>query len=58
VQKTVIVLDFRMGQPIPHSGISSNGGKRRELKHLSTCRKRKQIVIPKVVASEMGTAQT
>jgi len=32
--------------------------KRRELKHLSTCRKRKQIVIPLVVASESGTAQT
>ena len=29
-----------------------------ELKHLSTRRKRKQIVIPKVVASEIGVAQT
>ena len=29
-----------------------------ELKHLSTRRKRKQIVIPKVVASEIGGAQT
>ena len=32
--------------------------KRRELKHLSTCRKRKQNVIPQVVASERGVAQT
>ena len=31
---------------------------RRELKHLSTCWKRKQIVIPLVVASEKGKAQT
>ena len=29
-----------------------------ELKHLSTRRKRKQIVIPRVVASEIGEAQT
>ena len=29
-----------------------------ELKHLSRERKRKQIVIPQVVASEKGTAQT
>ena len=29
-----------------------------ELKHLSTRRKRKQLVIPKVVASEIGEAQT
>ena len=28
-----------------------------ELKHLSTRRKRKQIVIPVVVASELGTAE-
>ena len=34
------------------------GGERRELKHLSTCRKRNQNEIPKVAASEMGTAQT
>ena len=32
--------------------------KRRELKHLSTYRKRKQNVIPQVVASERGVAQT
>ena len=30
----------------------------RELKHLSTWRKRKQLVIPQVVASEKGIAQT
>ena len=29
-----------------------------ELKHLITQRKRKQIAIPKVVASEIGPAQT
>ncbi len=34
------------------------GGERRELKHLSTCRRRKQNVIPLVVASERGIAQT
>ena len=34
------------------------GGEPGELKHLSTRRKRKQIVIPKVVASEIGEAQT
>ena len=33
-------------------------GKRWELKHLSTSRKRKQNVIPPVVASERGRAQT
>ena len=33
-------------------------GERRELKHLSTCRKREQNVIPPVVASERGLAQT
>ena len=33
-------------------------GKRRELKHLITCRRRKQNVIPPVAASERGTAQT
>ena len=31
-------------------------GTRRELKHLSTCRKRKKKSIPKVVAIEMGRA--
>jgi len=34
------------------------GGEPGELKHLSTRRKRKQIVILRVVASESGTAQT
>ena len=37
---------------------SSNGGQPGELKHLSTRRKRKQLVIPQVVASERGLAQT
>ena len=36
----------------------SVGGERRELKHLSTCRRRKQKVILRVVASESGIAQT
>ncbi len=49
-----------MGQPgilkIYHPDLS--GGKPGELKHLSTRRKRKQIVIPLVVASERGEAQT
>ena len=31
---------------------------RRELKHLSTDRKRKQIVIPPLAESEKGTGQT
>jgi len=31
-------------------------GKPRELKHLSTWRKREQLVIPQVVASERGKA--
>ena len=34
------------------------GGEPGELKHLSTRRKRKQLVILLVVASERGTAQT
>ena len=33
-------------------------GQRRELKHLSTCRKRKKISISRVVASEKEIAQT
>ena len=40
------------------AGIQRNGGKPGELKHLITRRKRKQIEIPRVVASEMGIAQT
>ena len=35
---------------------SERWGERRELKHLSTCRKRKKLSIPKVVAIEMGRA--
>ena len=38
--------------------VSCKGGEPGELKHLSTRRKRKQLVIPLVVASERGTAQT
>jgi hypothetical protein len=34
------------------------GSEPRELKHLSTWRKRKQDAIPSVAASESGTAQT
>ena len=43
-----------------HSDVVSltKGSKRRELKHLSTCRKRKQKVIAQVVASERAEAQT
>ena len=35
-----------------------SGSKPGELKHLSTRRKIKQVVIPSVVAIERGTAQT
>ena len=49
-----------MGQPTPLKAwylnlLRSEPG---ELKHLSTRRKRKQLVIPLVVAIEQGTAQT
>ena len=53
-----------MGQPGPgNSGSSCTeyigaGGERGEVKHLSTPRKRNQIEIPQVVASERGRAQT
>ena len=53
-----------MGQPGSGNSESScteyigAGGERGEVKHLSTPRKRKQIVIPQVVASERGRAQT
>ena len=50
--------DFRMGQPGCLKNSHPKGGERRELKHLSTYRKRKQLVIPLVVASERGVAQT
>jgi hypothetical protein len=53
-----------MGQPNPgNSGLSRTeyigvGSERGEVKHLSTPRKRNQIEIPLVVASERGIAQT
>ena len=53
-----------MGQPGPgNSGSSCTeyigaGSERGEVKHLSTPRKRNQIEIPSVVASERGRAQT
>ncbi len=53
-----------MGQPNPgNSGLSRTehigaGSERGEVKHLSTRRKRNQIEIPLVVASERGRAQT
>ena len=52
--------DFRMGKPseLKTHYPSVDGGELRELKHLSTSRKRKQNVIPRVVASESGRAQT
>lgn len=49
-----------MGKPGTSDVVSPNaecigvGGERGEVKHLSTRRKRKQIVIPLVVASERG----
>ena len=53
-----------MGQPNPgNSGLSCTeyigvGSERGEVKHLSTPRKKNQIEIPLVVASERGIAQT
>jgi hypothetical protein len=53
-----------MGQPGPGNSGSSHtefigmGSERGEVKHLSTPRKRNQIEIPSVVASERGIAQT
>ena len=51
--------DVRMGEPAwlkaMHTYIVSQ---RRELKHLSTCRKRKKESISRVVASETERAQT
>ena len=51
-----------MGQPITSNVVISKElnllrSEPGELKHLSTQRKRKQIVIPVVVASELGTAE-
>ena len=45
--------DFRMGIP---TAIASRNGERRELKHLSTDRKRKQTAMSLVTASEHDTA--
>ena len=53
-----------MGQPGPGNSGSSYteyigvGSERGEVKHLSTPRKRNQIEIPSVAASERGRAQT
>ena len=53
-----------MGQPGPGNSGSSHtefigvGSERGEVKHLSTCRRRNQIEIPSVAASERGLAQT
>ena len=53
-----------MGQPVSGNSESSHaefigmGSERGEVKHLSTPRKRNQIEIPSVVASERGRAQT
>ena len=49
-----------MGQPcrLKACNPAQSGGEPGELKHLSTRRKRKQNVIPPVVASERGEAQT
>ena len=49
-----------MGQPgaVKQYHPANPGGKPGELKHLSSRRNRKQLVIPLVVASESGTAQT
>ena len=47
-----------MGQPATVKPWQPRGWQPGELKHLSTRRKRKQAVIPQVVASERGIAQT
>ena len=44
--------------PLKTDTMPSAWSKPGELKHLSTPRRRKQLVIPQVVASERGTAQT
>jgi hypothetical protein len=44
--------------PNSKTSLSRDGDVRRELKHLSTVRKRKQIVIPLLAASEKGIGQT
>ena len=50
--------DVRMGKPSNLKSCYLNRSQRRELKHLSTCRKRKKQSIPGVVAIETGRAQT
>ena len=47
-----------MGQPDMLKAYQPKGSKPAELKHLSRRRRRKQIVIAQVVASERVTAQT
>ncbi len=47
-----------MGQPGMLKTCHQKWSKRCELKHLSNSRRRKQIVIAQVVASERATAQT
>ena len=47
-----------MGKPSTLKVYYPKGSQPAELKHLSRRRKRKQIVIPRVVASEKGIAQT
>ena len=51
---------IRMGQPgrLKAGHQARAWGERRELKHLSTCRRRKKTSIPGVVAIETGRAQT
>ena len=50
--------DVRMGKPSNLKSCYLNRSQRRELKHLSTCRKRKKQSISRVVASETERAQT
>ena len=48
-------MGFRMGIP---TAIALRNGERRELKHLSTGRNRKQLAMSLVTASKRDTAQT
>ena len=50
--------DVRMGEPSNLKSCYLYRSQRRELKHLSTCRKRKKRSISRVVASETERAQT
>ena len=50
--------DVRMGEPAWLKAMHTMMSQRRELKHLSTCRKRKKRSISRVVASETERAQT